>query len=424
MTDPYTLLGEQLLGAARRQELAGPQRSKTRTWLSRRLNVAALGAALVLSGGAIAIAASGVLDGSPVRPEAPISRSAGNGVPAAGGSHLLALRVADPEGGLPWGMRVVHTTRGELCVQIGRVQDGQLGELGADGAFGGDGRFHALSPAVLPDSSSSAAIASCVEAGQTLSGYEPRLDRSGAFLPHPQRETAAAESKLRSVSFGLLGPHAVSITYRTGGEVVTHALDRTTGAYLIVTSAADRTPGGVDDTYVGERGFRPKPIGAVSAIAYRFGRVVCSDGTGGPVSTPCPTPHRGPPERWFDPTHSLNKPLSASLEPEPRAGCDAAFLVYPCYLVELRFTAPYAVTTAGSEYDIETSSSCSHARLSGWSLNRNVKRGESVRTLSTSLYVPCASPQRIELRYLNEQGPSKRSPHESVIVGATQVRRR
>jgi hypothetical protein len=423
MTDPYTLLGRQLACAARRQELAHPEESGARTSLSGRLNAVALSAALLLSGGAIAIAASGVLDGSPVHPEQPVSPSAGNGVPATGGSHLLALRVADPEGGLPWGMRLVRTTRGELCVQIGRVHDGQLGELGVDGAFGGDRRFHALSPAILPDASGSAASAACVEAGQTMSGYEAGLDRSAAFHSYARQETAAAARKLRSISFGLLGPHAVSITYRNRAELVTHGLDRTTGAYLIVTPAADHITGGVDDAYLGERGFRPRPIGAVSAISYRFGRLVCADGTGGPVHTPCPTPNRNPPERWFDPTRSLNEPLSASLEPQPRADCDAAFLVYPCYRVELTFTAPYAVTTAGSEYDIETSSSCSHARLSGWSIDRNVRRSAMVRTLSTSLYVPCASPQRVKVRYLNEQGPSKRSPHESVIVGATAVLR-
>jgi hypothetical protein len=384
----------------------------------------ALGAALVLSGGAIAVAASGLLDGSPVRPEQPVSPSAGNGVPAVGGTRLLALRAADPEGGPPWGMRLIRTTRGQLCVQIGRVHDGQLGELGVDGAFGGDGRFHALSPAILPDTSSSAASAVCVEAGQTVSGYERSLDRSAAFHSYARGESAAAKAKLRSVSFGLLGPHAVSLTYRTSAESVTRALDRRTGAYLIVTPVADHIVGGIDDASLSGREFRPRPIGAVSAVTYRFGRLVCADGAGGPVRRHCPTPHSSPPERWFDPTRSLDQAVHASLEPQPRAACDAAFLVYPCYRVSLEFAAPYTVTTAGSEYSLEASSSCKHARLSSWSVDHNVERGEIVRTLSTSLYVPCASPQRIELRYLNQQGPSRRSPHESVIVGATEVGRR
>jgi hypothetical protein len=108
-----------------------------------RLPILALGCLLVTT--TIALAATGViLTGEPVRPEELLNPSVGEGVPAPGASQLLALRVPDPEGGLPWGMRIVRTTRGEVCLQIGRVQDGQLGELGIDGAFHGDGRFHPI----------------------------------------------------------------------------------------------------------------------------------------------------------------------------------------------------------------------------------------------------------------------------------------
>ena len=47
-------------------------------------------------------------------------------------------------------MRIEHTTRGQLCMQVGRVDGGRLGELGVDSAFGSDGRFHALPATVLP----------------------------------------------------------------------------------------------------------------------------------------------------------------------------------------------------------------------------------------------------------------------------------
>src|ERR1700729_1735048 len=99
----------------------------------------------LLASTTIALAASGViLRGAPVRPEGQLNPSVGEGVPAPGASQLLALRVPDPEGGLPWGMRIVRTTRGEVCVQIGRVENGQLGELGIDGVFHYDGRFHSI----------------------------------------------------------------------------------------------------------------------------------------------------------------------------------------------------------------------------------------------------------------------------------------
>ncbi len=77
------------------------------------------------------------------------------------GTRLLSLRVPDPAGGPPWGIRLIFTTAqppsrdqvGALqssgvphwgCVQIGRVVDGRLGALGMDGAFHNDGLFHEL----------------------------------------------------------------------------------------------------------------------------------------------------------------------------------------------------------------------------------------------------------------------------------------
>ena len=59
-------------------------------------------------------------------------------------ARLLDLRVADPAGGPPWGLRVVSTTRGVGCLQVGRVVDGKLGVLGQDGVAHDDHRFHEL----------------------------------------------------------------------------------------------------------------------------------------------------------------------------------------------------------------------------------------------------------------------------------------
>ncbi len=120
----------------------------------RRLRLPLIAFACLLASATVALAASGViLSGAPVRPEGRLSPGVGEGVPASGASQLLALRVPDPEGGLPWGMRIVRTTRGEVCVQIGRIQNGRLGELGIDGVFHDDGRFHPLPADVLPETS-------------------------------------------------------------------------------------------------------------------------------------------------------------------------------------------------------------------------------------------------------------------------------
>jgi hypothetical protein len=48
-------------------------------------------------------------------------------------------------------MRVVHTTRGLICVQIGRVDSGRLRQLGVDGGFGDDERFHPMPTDALPE---------------------------------------------------------------------------------------------------------------------------------------------------------------------------------------------------------------------------------------------------------------------------------
>ena len=106
---------------------------------------------LLLGGAAVALAASGViLTGAAVPAPRFASPTAGAGLPQPGKWKLLSLRVADPAGSPPWGMRVVRTTRGLVCVQLGRVQEGVLGELGIDGAFHDDLRFHPVGPGVLP----------------------------------------------------------------------------------------------------------------------------------------------------------------------------------------------------------------------------------------------------------------------------------
>jgi len=83
------------------------------------------------------------------------TKTTGVGVPVSGlrrsaiSAQLLPISVADPGGGLPWGIRLVRTTRGLLCVQVGRLLDGRLGVLGQDGEFHNDGLFHELPAAVL-----------------------------------------------------------------------------------------------------------------------------------------------------------------------------------------------------------------------------------------------------------------------------------
>ncbi len=427
MTDPYKTLGEQLLAAAHRQEANHRTAAGVFSWLSRRLNAAVVTVTLVLAGGAIAVAATGVLTGSPVKQPGRPSANAGIGIPASGGSRLLALRAPDPQGGLPWGTRLVHTTRGEICVQVGRLDDDQLGQLGIDGAFHDDGRFHPLAPAILPSESDSGDV-SCILDGQIAIGRWPSGDRSAAPNSPELTSFKPTAKDLRSISWGLLGPHGVSITYHTPAGVRTRPVATGTGAYLIV-STVSHVPNqrGAGEDLVGWTSGHEVAAqifggigGSVIAATYRFGSFTCSIGHGAPIATPCPMPRPTPTNR-FRPTGSLNEPVHARLKTQSHASCSAAYLVDPCYRAEIEFKAPYAVTGADSEYYVQAKSSCNHARASGWSTIRDIQQGETVGTRSTGLF-NCTSDE-FKVQYLNNSlsTPASGSHHESVIVGATSI---
>jgi hypothetical protein len=435
-TDPFEHLQilqelrDELIAAAQRREAGRRPTAGVRSWLSRRVNAGVIAVVLVLSGGAIAVAATGVLSGSPVKQQGRLSPNAGIGVPAPGGSRLLALRAADPQGGLPWGMRLVHTTRGEICVQIGRVEDDQLGQLGIDGAFHDDGRFHQLAPDILPEYSDSGDV-SCHAAAPIAVGSWPSGDRSAA--PNgPQLTSFKPTAKdLRLISWGLLGPHAVSITYHTVTGVRTRPVAPGTGAYLIVSAVSHvpRSIGAGGELLGWTSGHKVAAAlrnaggvgGSVIAATFRFGSFTCSIGHGAPVATSCPMP-RPAPESRFAPTRSLNEPVQVTLRTQSHESCSAAYLVDPCYRAEIQFKAPYAVTSAGSEYFVQANSSCSHARASSWSFFQDIQQGETLRTQSSGLF-NCTSGE-FKVQYLNDSLPAavRGSHHESVIVGTATLR--
>jgi hypothetical protein len=420
-------LRDELIAAAHRREASRRAAAGLRSWLSRRVNAVVVAVVLVLSGGAIAVAATGVLSGRPVKQQGRLSPNAGMGVPAPGGSRLLALRVADPQGGLPWGMRLVHTTRREICVQIGRVDDDRLGQLGIDGAFHDDGRFHLLAPDVLPEYSDSGDV-SCDVAAPIAIGSWPSGDRSAA--PSPEHVSFKPTAKdLRSISWGLLGPHAVSITYRTAAGVRTGPVAPGTGAYLIVgaVSHMPRSIGGGGELvgwisgHAVAAGFPGGVGGSLIAATFRFGSYTCSIGHGAPVATRCPRPHPLPGNR-FAPTRSLDEPVQVTLRTQSHDSCSASYLLDPCYRAEIAFKAPYAVTSAGSEYFVQAKSRCDHARASSWSFIHDVQQGETVHTQSSGLF-NCTSDE-FKVQYLNDGVPTaaRGAHHESVTVGTATLR--
>jgi hypothetical protein len=448
MTDPYTALGRQLTAAAERLEShgAGTTNGRVRAWFSHRLNAAAVAAVLVLGGGAVAVAATGLLSGAPIKPEVTVSPVTGNGLPVPGAPSGLAVRAADPDGGMGWGMRIFRTTRGQVCMQVGREHDGQLGEIGVDSAFGDDGRFHALPPDVLPPGyGGGSSYIECVVPGQTVIFEDANADHSAVrLLPeefreppkNPKHREIPPTSDLRALSYGLLGPHAVSVTYRTREGLKTAPVRGPEGAFLIVEPAGyiknfslvggsfggQVSASSVDVTLPSE----VRTSAMISAVAFRFGAKLCSKGTGSPIRMRCPTHRAYTPRRWFTPTRSLHAPVRLKLLRQSPAACKAAFLLDPCYKGEVEFTAPYAVTTAAADYDIQAHAKCKVGGRpeAGWSLERDIRRNEVVRTDSLGLFVftpSCATHEYFEVSYRNPQGPSAAAPHESVIVGTVSM---
>ena len=161
-------------------------------------------------------------------------------------------------------MRVLSTTRGEGCLQLGRIVDGKLGALGQDGAFANDGRFHELpvsaafgvNACALLDgkgrlftniTADERAASAWIGVGGRLGGCVPPSAgpyEKGLRLTRQEREHGAkpaaicAQADLRNIYYGLLGPQAQSITYVLDGQRHTLPTVGADGAYMFVTLAS------------------------------------------------------------------------------------------------------------------------------------------------------------------------------------------
>ncbi len=415
MSDFHSICKQQLVTAAGTlfaapttpTATAGPPERRTKLVRGRPRHVPLL-AAIVLGAlllAAAALAATQIIGfGAPVAATRSPGRehpsvSTGVGVPVAGArgapasARLLAISVPDPAGGLPWGMRIVRTTRGLLCPQIGRLLDGRLGVLGEDGEFGDDGLFHELPAAAIdPDtcipptvwtSSSDAGVpAAGALASPTTSCLAPweRPERSG---PKP---CPAADERL--VAFGMLGPHAVSVSYKAEGRLHTGATTGRAGAYLIVLRVPSRLKHNAPALAGAEGLLGDFPIGAggpgspevLSRLEFRFDDRLCQTGFGR-------EPH-GPPECTSSMARTpvlvpriprgLHTPVALSARP---AGGG--------YDLRIAFAAPVAVTDASIAYGVQitrpSSPACGRGGIWGQSIERDVARGQ---ILHVSEFVP------------------------------------
>jgi hypothetical protein len=404
MTDFLDRLERQLVLAA-----AAPlPASKPVAREARRLTPLGVGVAALVVGGAVALAASGVLTGAPVKPTGPLSPTVGSGIPARGGSRILPLRAADPAGGLPWGVRIVDTTRGYVCLQVGRVQNGQLGELGTDGAFHDDGRFHPIPPDILPLDGEIGNDPQCALPGEAFTTSLFDFDSNAAppdGQPVPPRDQ-------REIAFGLLGRHALSVTYATARGHRTIAVNPGTGAFLFVQRPAK--PGGQYSTGSGpvlERdGVRPYPNGALTAITYRFGSRVCSDSVTFHSPHACPRPHLAKPPSSAQ--ANLHQALHVTLDVNHGVVNGA----------QLTFSAPYAVTNASETYAIEEplAHDCHNGGVLGSNIERDIARGAIVRvSLGDPFVNSCNHSQTIKVvfsRVTADVGPSPGTVIGSITI--------
>jgi hypothetical protein len=347
---------------------------------------------VLLAASAVALAATGVFQrGTSLGPELPTSPGVAQGVAIPASVHVLRLRVSDPGGGPPWGLRVARTTRGLTCVDAGRLDYGTVGVLGIDGAFHDDRRFHPLSRNVFEgqgcdttDARGNGFVNVALQ-NATASGFGD-LPVGGGCRPAEElsrapRAPACPQADMREIYFGLLGPDARSLTYRTaGGSLRTISTAPPEGAYLIVlpqkttgclapARGGQPRPGECMYRFRGNRGGPEVPAGVISQITYTGGRVchVAAPGTRASLFGSCPPVGFIAPARALPTPAQLTTPVSVHELPARRY-CTSTTTFLPCegripagyrairggepsLLVQVSFRARVAIPNSSSYYE-------------------------------------------------------------------------
>lgn len=383
-------LGEQSPGdpppfarvAARIKAPPPGRRHRALSWLRRsRLGVLVCGVAL-LGGGAAALAASGVLGtGATIKPIERQRPDYGNGVVLVHQSGLLSLRVRDPDGGPPWGMRYIRTSRGLGCLEVGRIVRGELGLLGIDDVYHNDGLFHPFANRSIDPQACvtldgkghgffSEAGSDFYAAGDPLREYRCPIP---GLPPHPRGQRCPAKDR-RALIFGLTGPEGESITYRDEGHLRTERTAGPNGAYLIVL----RSPGSM--AYGGYITSGPYPIGSRSEpiikVTYRNG-TVCRNKPGAgkaclPVGYAAPAPAPRLPANIKTRLHIQVVGGRYPIHTPRYHG------LYTFHTLRVTFRAPVAITNADSSYVLEARAVGCDSGTASQQSREDIHKGQTV----------------------------------------------
>lgn len=356
------------------------------------VRVLALALLAALGLAAVALAATGAFSaGKPVPHSDPHIGVAGHDLGTVVSSKLLPLSTPDPYGGPPWGMRVLYTSRGVGCLEVGRLVGKRLGVLGQEGAFANDGRFHELRPGRLSGGGSCRSLDGHgllfdTAAQRSMPASGPPLLQS--CLPTPGPGTSYGRlpvggicppGGMRQLYYGLLGPDARSIVYRVGKRSYRVPTAGAEGAYLIVLPASQAFlrhdpygPGTVTSTL-------PWPwLTPIRSIAYSAGRT-CDVAKLRPADIPelspgvararparCPIPGYTPASTSSVTHRDVVAPLRLDVVAGERGHRE----------IEVSFVARVGVSRASGAYQLAEDTSSPLAVFTA--TDRNVRPGERV----------------------------------------------
>lgn len=401
LRDPDAVVDPAVRAAALQRALdSGGDLAPVGRWRRRRrLPLLGILAPLVVAGAAFA--ASQILTGAPYKPPwGHRTAQSDMGVAVAASVRLLSLRVPDPDGGPPWGMRIMRTTRGDECMQVGRVVAGQLGVLGQDGIFRDDHRFHPLPPSAFADFNCAViGTAGYAVIGNWSSTHASGMDIVGTCSYPGGPPPVCPAGDLRFIAYGLVGPDARAITVRNGGTSRAIAPVSRQGAYLVVRGErrilAVRGGAGGGAGLAGGGG--PGSFPGAMAIVYRDGS---SCATADPPGNPACVYARATTSVG---SHLHPRPVRVrvtGIRPDP-AFKDADEAV-------LHFTAPVAVSSGALDYAVIARNPGVAIAENASALDRDVRKGTEV---TWTVDVPrCTRTARLRL-YLGRTTPLSVSGH-------------